>query len=127
MSWEEDLEDRAMAGGAGDDDEPVVLFDDAVHGRQPEPGAVVFGREEGLEDVALCVFIDADAVVCDGKTHMVTGARAPVGGAVVVVDRGVGNTDGDHSGGGGGGDGGGAGRDGVAGVDHQVGEDLIEL
>jgi hypothetical protein len=27
-----------------------MLFDDAMHGRQPEPGATFFGGEEGLED-----------------------------------------------------------------------------
>ena len=43
---------------------PSILADDAVHGRQPEPGSLAhpLGREERLEDVRHDLQVDAPPV-----------------------------------------------------------------
>jgi hypothetical protein len=42
-----------------------VLADDLVGERQPQPGAVLLGREEGIEQLGQGVLGDAQAVVLD--------------------------------------------------------------
>ena len=45
------MDARALSGDASDADAAAVLADDALDDRQPQPGAGVFGGEEGLEEM----------------------------------------------------------------------------
>ena len=67
-----DLERRAVPGLAVDPDVPAALLDDAVHGRQPEPGALAgrLGREERLERVLRTVGVHAAAGVAHREHHV---------------------------------------------------------
>ena len=81
------------------------------------PSPFAFGGEEGLEDVLERLLIHAAAAIGDRQQRVVAGNGSRMVGAVGCVEGGVAGFDGDraHS------------ADGVAGVDAQVGEDLVDL
>src|SRR4051812_16490906 len=66
---EEDGEDRALAGGAVDQDAAVMRLDDAVGDREPEPDTLrlVLEGEEGVEDPLAHLLRDSPAAVGDGE------------------------------------------------------------
>src|SRR3954468_25028203 len=66
---EEDGEDRALAGGAVDQDAAVMRLDDAVGNRESEPDTLrlVLEAEEGVEDPLAHLLRDSPAAVGDGE------------------------------------------------------------
>ena len=100
-------------------DEAAVLSDNAVHGGQPQPGAFAdfLGGEERLEDVLDDRLVHAAAGVADGKHHILAGSGLRVFGAVGLIEGRISRLDGEHT----------HPLDGVAGVDHEVGKNLIDL
>ena len=104
---------------AVDIDEAVVLLDDAVNRGQPQAGAFahLLGGEKRLEQIVQGLMIHAAAVVADGQQHIIAGDKARVMGAVVLVESDVARFDGDFA----------SVRDGVPGVDAEVGQDLVDL
>src|SRR5262249_11150466 len=78
---QEDRERGAPALLGIDIDEATGLLDDAVHGRQPEPGALadLLGREERLEDLFPDVGGNARAGIRDLDPHVVRRRHALVG------------------------------------------------
>ena len=114
-----DTEVGAPSWRAVDDDEAAGLADDAVDGRQPKPGtgADFLGREEGLEDAPDVLLRDAGAGVHHLDQRIVSGRHqlgAPLHG---LVNGKVGGPDGQRA----------AAEHGVACVDGEVNDDLIEL
>jgi hypothetical protein len=114
-----DLEGGAVTGLAVDHDPAAGLLDDAEHGRQAEAGALTdrLGGEERLEDPGPGRRLHADAGVADRQHHVPAGAGAELGGGVGLVELDVGGLDGQPA----------AVGHGVAGVDHQVHQHLLEL
>ena len=114
-----DLEGRALAGFTIDIDEPLVLFDDAIDRRQPQAGALthLLGGEEGLEQVGQGGCINAAAVVAHRQQDIGALHSLDMVGAVPLIDGDQIGLDGDLAGI----------ADGVAGVDEQVHQDLVEL
>ena len=113
------LEDRALARRAVDKDEAAGLLDDAVHGRQAEPGAgaELLGREERLEDAFEVFLRDADPGIGDLDQHVIAG-RHDFGAAPQRRRlRHIGGADRQRS----------AARHRVARVDGKVDDDLFEL
>jgi hypothetical protein len=93
----------------------AALLDDAVHDREAEPGAVLarLGREERLEDALEHLAVHAAAVVAHAQLHVV--ARGQIGqrlGQPLLAD---GDRDAAAAG------------HGVARVDHQVQQHLLDL
>src|SRR6266511_1661674 len=64
---EADDERGPAAAVALDLDAPAVLGDDLLRQRQPEAGAALLGREEGIEDLRQIGGLDALAGVGDGE------------------------------------------------------------
>src|SRR5262249_5265777 len=66
-----DEERRPHPGLARETDRAAVSFDDVLHDRQPEssPFAILFRREERLEDVGAVDRVDAAAAVGDADLH----------------------------------------------------------
>ncbi len=118
-----DGEAGAGAGLAVHEDAAAVLLDDALHGGQPQPGALAAGLrgEEGVEDPVQRVGVHAGAVVAHGEAHV--GARLE--GLQdrtrrvrdVRRDLDIGRLHGERA----------AAGHGVPGVDGQVDEDLLRL
>ena len=75
MARQKDRELRALARLAVDEDEAAGLLDDAVDGREAEPGAGadLLGREERLEDARQILLGDADAGIGDLDQHIIAG------------------------------------------------------
>src|SRR3954451_22214530 len=110
---EDDAEGGAAADGAGDFDAALVVFDDFLADGEAEAGALGFallggalGGEEGLEDLGEELFGDAGAGV-DHLEAGFLGLAAERGG----LDR----------------EGAALAEHGVAGVDQEVEEHLLEL
>src|SRR5690606_18046808 len=97
----------------------AALFDDSKDGRQPEAGAAAyfFGGEEWFEDAGLGRRIHTHPVVGDSEHDVATRSYFDVSGRVGFVPFDVGRFYGDAP----------AVRQGVAGVDDQVHQDLLEL
>ena len=116
---QEDLERRAAAVLAVDPDVAAVLLDDAVAGGEAEAGALArrLGREERLEQVARHLLGHAHAGVADREHHVLARQHALVLARVVLVELDVLGLDRQHA----------AVRHGVARVDHQVHQHLLEL
>ncbi len=113
-----DLERGAFAGFAVQPDVAFALLDDAVHRGQSEPGALQsLGGVEGLEDVGLGIGVHAHAGVADGEHDVVAGLHRGMEAGVVGVEGDVGGLDGQLP----------AVRHGIAGVDRQVHDDLLDL
>ena len=116
-----DGERRALAGRALHPHVAVALLGDAVHGREPEPGALPrrLGGEERVEDARLGLRVHPDAVVRHVEPHVLPrcGGDPPAG--ELVVQRGVARRDRDA-----------AARlvgDGVARIDREVEDELLDL
>ena len=116
---EADAERAAAAGPAVDVDEALVLLDDAVDGGEAEAGAEAdgFGGEEGFESVGDGVGVHAAAIVADGEAGICAGDAAGIFGAEGFVDADGLGADGDGA----------AVGHGVARIDAEVGEDLVDL
>ena len=78
---QEDFEDRALAEAAGDLDPALVLLDDAIDRRQPEPGALAnfLGGEERLEYARQMFRRDARARVAYRQTNKLPRPRFAIG------------------------------------------------
>ena len=102
-----------------DADDATVLRDDAVYRREAQPGTLAdgLGREEGLEDVRERLAVHPDAAVAHGQEDVVAHPEADVLAAVALVDPHVRRLDGQLP----------AHGHRVAGVDHQVHQDLVHL
>ncbi len=114
-----DLERGAPPRLAVHPDVAAALLHDAVHGREAEARtfAEFLGGEERLEQPRLCGPIDADACVGHGEHHVAARLHRPVLPRVRGVEIHAGGLDGESA----------APGHGVAGVDHQVHDDLLEL
>src|SRR5690606_3497116 len=114
-----DVKGRSLADVAGNPEEAAVAAHDAEDGGEAEAGALAdaLGGEERLEDLVEVFGGDADAGVADGQAHVVAGfdfsgeARVGLGD---FKDAGLKRE-------------GAAGGHGVAGVDGEVEQDLVEL
>ena len=118
-AWQVDLDRGAFADLAVDLDVAARLLDQAVHHRQPQARALALGlgREEGLEGLVDDFLRHAAAGVAHGQQHVLAGRDLRVRGAVGGVQRGVGDLDGEPAGA----------VHGVAGVDRQVQDRVLEL
>ena len=114
-----DLEGRALAHFAVHLDVPAALFDDAKDGGQPQPGALslLLGGEEGLKDASLDPIVHAHARITDGQQHVLAGLGLHVQGGVGLVENHVGRLDGQGA----------SSRHGIASIDRQVGDHLVDL
>ena len=76
-----DPEGAPLTGFAGDGDEAVVLFDDAVDDGETQPGplAHLFGGKERFEDTLLRGLVHARPGVRDGQERKETGLSVPMG------------------------------------------------
>ena len=94
-------------------DEPAILADDAVHGRQSQPGASAnrLRGEERFEQACSGRCIHAATVVADHQAGIRSRKKADVAGAVGLVERRNPGLDGDSPGV----------LDGIPGVHAQVG------
>ena len=116
---QKDAERRAFPRLADHVDVPLVLLDDAVDDGQAQAGALAefLGGEERLEDARLHFAAHAAASVGHGQQHVAAGldvGRQVVG---VRVQDDVAGLDGELA----------AARHGVAGVDRQIDEHLVDL
>ncbi len=107
--WEEDLEARSVRRRVGDRRDPSPPLDDRTNRREPEPGAATarLGGEERLEHVWQDARTDARPIVLDHQRD---------GGPFSAEQRSP-EADRDPT----------AVTDGVAGVDHEVAHELLEL
>ena len=114
-----DPECGSLAGLAVDPDVAAALLDDAVHRGQPQAGslALLLGGEERLEDPRLRDSVHAEAGVADGEVDVRPGLHAHVAGRMLFVEIHVGCLDGELASVG----------HGIAGVHHQIHEDLLDL
>ena len=109
----------ADAGLALDRDEPVALTHDAVDGRETEtrPLADVLRREERLEQVRARLRRNADAVVDHAQPHVVARHRLHVRRDVDLRSTNTRDLESDVA----------AGRQRVAGVQHEIEDRLLDL
>lgn len=116
---EVDGEGGALAGGGLDADEAAMAADDTEGGGEAEAGAAVgpFGAEEGLEDAVEQLGLDAEAGVADLADDVAAGGGLGLGADEGGVELDVFGGDFEAA----------AGRHGVAGVDAEVEDDLVEL
>src|SRR5580704_1736581 len=113
-----DFESGSAAQLAEDPDVAATLLDDSVDPGKPEPGAFcAFGGEEGFEDVGLSFYVHAHAGVADSQHHVFARLKGRVNAGVFVVEGDVGGLDCEFS----------AGGHGVAGIDGEVHDDLLDL
>ena len=119
MAGQEDVEDAALADFGVTVDEPAGLLDDAVDHRQAEAGALadLLGREERLEDLLDQVRRDAGAGVFHFDDHIFGRREVAVAELPALFRRHVAGADGQLA----------ASRHGVARVDREVDDDLLEL
>src|SRR5947207_7966552 len=66
-----DHERRAAPRGGVHLDRAVVVGDDALDDREPEPGAVRLGGEPGHEQLRALLLVEAWSVVADGEEQRV--------------------------------------------------------
>src|SRR5215213_9694159 len=73
--WQIDVEGAALAHLAGEPDMPASLVDDAMHHRQPQPGAFsdILGGKKRFEDPSLRLKIHAVAGIADRQQHIAAG------------------------------------------------------
>ncbi len=114
-----DLEGRAPADPGIDIDMAAELLDDAMHRREPQPRALArgLGGVERLEDARLCLGVHAAAGVLDDQSHMRPGleSRACLSESVAELD--IGGLDRQLP----------ALQHGIAGIDREVHQDLLQL
>ena len=119
VSGQVDAEHRPPVRPAVDLDAAAVQADDAVDRGQPQTGALaqLLGGEERFEQVGEGVVVHAAAGVAHRQAHVAARRDLRVTEAVGLVEGDRGGLDGDPAGV----------ADGVAGVDTQVDEDLVDL
>ena len=100
-------------------EESAVVFHDAQHGRQPQPGALSerFGGEEGVENLFQQFRGDAGAGVGHGNDDERAGLRLGMNLHARLVELDLFQADGEGA----------ALRHGVAGVDAEVHQHLLDL
>src|SRR3546814_15278014 len=84
-----DGEGRALAGHRIGEDVPARLLDDAVDGREPQPGALAgfLGGEEGLENLAEMFGRDARAGIAHLECGIIRSEERRVGKECVSTFR----------------------------------------
>src|SRR5258708_1003178 len=108
-----------MAWFAIDPDISAALFDDPVDGGEAQAGtaSAFLSGEERLEDLRFSLRVHAGTGVTDSEHHVTSGCHAFMIAAVASVQIDVGGFEDQFA----------AVRHGVAGVDHQVHNDLFDL
>ena len=93
--------------------------DNVVNHRQAETGSFIFplGSEEGFKDAALRIDIHADARVGDGEHHKISARQAEGSLRANDIGRDMTGLERKLS----------AAGHGIAGVDHQIHDDLLDL
>src|SRR5207245_1832729 len=116
VTWQIHAECRADSELAFDLDMSAALFDNAVHGRQTESRTLAkfFGCEERLECPGSSFFVHASAGIADLKHRVLAGTDVLVGR---FVESCVGGSEHKRA----------AVRHGVASVEHEVHQDLLDL
>ena len=119
MARQVDAEGRALADLAVGEDVAARLLDDAVDGGQAEAGALadILGGEERLEDLGHDLGRHAGAGVLDLDQHVLAGRHAVAGELQALALGDVARADGERA----------AVGHGVAGVDGEVDDHLLEL
>src|SRR5262249_43613088 len=114
-----DAEDRPLADFRVDLDDPAVVPDDAVyHGQaHARPLAALLGREERLEDASTNLVGDPGARVGDRDHQVPPGGDAAVLAGVLLVELDDARREAQYA----------AVRHGVAGVDREIQQDLLDL
>src|SRR6266849_7982609 len=111
-------EGRTFAGLAVDPDIAAALLDNAIHGREAQASSLrTLSGKKWLEDVRLRFRVHARTGVADGKHDVFAGRHWSVETRIAFVERGVGSFDGESS----------ALRHGVARIDCEVHDDLLDL
>ena len=112
------LERCSLAGLAVDPDVASALLDDAVDRGKAESRALrSFGAEKRFEDAALGLGIHSHAGVADGQHHVLAGFRRGVKTGITLVQRDIGGLNRELA----------AARHGVARIDRQIHDDLLDL
>ena len=115
---QEHLEGGALALLAVHHDGAAALLDDAVDGREAEPGPAVFlGGEEGLEEVGLDLLVHAHAGIGHRQHHVGSRHQEQLGAGLGAVELHVGGLQGQLP----------AAGHGVPGVEREVQDHLLEL
>src|SRR5205814_7522568 len=99
--------------------DPSALLDDSIDSRQPEarPFSLLFGCEEGLEDVDLGLGVHPVACITHGKHDVFSGRRWRVSTGIFVIHGEIPGFDDEFS----------AVRHRVSSIDRQVQDDLLDL
>ena len=116
---QEHLDRRSAIDFTVHEDRTAALVDDAIHGREAEPGALpqLLRRVERLEEMTQDRAVHADAGVADGEHHVRAGTRAWMLGGVSLVEFHVRGLDRQHA----------AARHRVAGVEREIEDHLFNL
>ncbi len=87
LGGEEEADEGALLGFAGEGDDAAVVSDDTVDPSEAEAAVfgVIFGGEEWFEDADLVFAVDPAAVVGDFDADVVTGGEPEVGGGDGLV------------------------------------------
>ena len=119
MPGQVNIEGRADAGLTVKLDKTLILLDNTVYGGQPQSRALAdsLGGKKGFKDVVLGLPIHATTIVADREPNVLPGDTVGIGAARVLVEQyraGFFGYFADL-------------RDGIPGVDAQVGQDLVQL